>query len=149
MSAAMGRWTSYYIGRRIMLQDWRYIAIAISKKHARDRGAGQANFEDGEDNHDESEQYEVLDDLAASYTGQTAANYSVTINILKRLTAKSLKIFGQVSRRWHKFIGCGTSLSLLLSPSGEKVKPIPRQDREVKEGYPPRKRAKITSLEAL
>ncbi|KAL9572225.1 hypothetical protein ACKAV7_003638 [Fusarium commune] len=39
--------------------------------------------------------------------------------------------------------------SLLSSPSGKKVKPIPRQDREVKEGHPPRKQAKVTSLEAL
>ncbi|RGP59552.1 recq family [Fusarium longipes] len=30
-----------------------------SKKHARDRGASRADFEDGEDNHDESEQYEA------------------------------------------------------------------------------------------
>ncbi|KAG4274817.1 hypothetical protein FPRO04_14476 [Fusarium proliferatum] len=149
MSAAMGRWTSYYIGRRIMLQDWRHIAIAISKKHARDRGAGRADFEDGEDDHDESEQYEVPDDLAASHTGQTAANYGVTIDILKRLTAESLEIFGQVSHRWHKFLGCDKSSSLLSSPSGKKVEPIPRQDREVKEGHPPRKRAKVTSLEAL
>jgi hypothetical protein len=73
----------------------------------------------------------------------------VTIDVLKRLTAESLEIFGQVSHRWYKFLGCGISLSLLLSPSGEKVKPIPRQDREVKEGHPPRKRAKITSLEVL
>ncbi|KAK2667265.1 Helicase, C-terminal, partial [Fusarium oxysporum f. sp. vasinfectum] len=149
ISAAMGRWTSYYIGRRIMLQDWRHIAIAISKKHARDRGAGRADFEDGEDDHDESEQYEVPDDLAASHTGQTAANYGVTIDILKRLTAESLEIFGQVSHRWHKFLGCDKSSSLLSSPSGKKVEPIPRQDREVKEGHPPRKRAKVTSLEAL
>jgi hypothetical protein len=91
----------------------------------------------------------VPDNLAAFYIGQTAANYGITIKILKRLTAKSLEIFRQVSHRWYKFLGCGTSLSLLLSPSGEKVKPIPRQDREVKEGHPPRKRAKITSLEAL
>ncbi|KAG7406728.1 putative ATP-dependent DNA helicase Q1 [Fusarium oxysporum f. sp. rapae] len=97
MSAAMGRWTSYYIGRRIMLQDWRHIAIAISKKHARDQGAGRADFEDGEDNHNKSEQYKVPDNLAASHTGQTAANYSVTINILKRLTAKSLEIFRQAA----------------------------------------------------
>ncbi|RGP59432.1 recq family helicase [Fusarium sporotrichioides] len=78
-----------------MLQDWRHIAIAISKKYARDRGAGRADLEDGEDDHDESEQYEVPDDLAASHTGQTAANYGVTIDILKRLTAESLEIFGQ------------------------------------------------------
>ncbi|KAK2684336.1 hypothetical protein QWA68_016833, partial [Fusarium oxysporum] len=141
--------TSYYIGRRIMLQDWRHIAIAISKKHARDRGAGRADFEDGEDDHDESEQYEVPDDLAASHTGQTAANYGVTINILKCLTAESLEIFRQVSHRWHKFLGCDTSSSLLSSPSGKKVEPVPRQDREVEEGHPPRKRAKVTSLEAL
>ncbi|EXM14239.1 hypothetical protein FOTG_17350 [Fusarium oxysporum f. sp. vasinfectum 25433] len=150
MSAAMGRWTSYYIGRRIILQDWRHIAIAISKKHARDRGAGRADFEDGEDDYDKSEQYKVPDNLAASHTGQTAANYGVTINILKRLTAKSLEIFRQVSHRWHKFLGCDDkSSSLLSSPSGKKVEPIPRQDREVKEGHPPRKQAKVTSLEAL
>ncbi|VTO90231.1 unnamed protein product [Fusarium graminearum] len=92
-----------------MLQDWRHIAIAISKKYARDRGAGRADLEDGGDDHDESEQYEVPDDLAASHTGQTAANYGVTIDILKRLTAESLEIFGQVSHRWHKFLGCDIS----------------------------------------
>ncbi|KAL5604001.1 hypothetical protein FOVSG1_006751 [Fusarium oxysporum f. sp. vasinfectum] len=70
MSAAMGRWTSYYIGRRIMLQDWRHIAIAISKKHARDRGAGRADFEDGEDDHDESEQYEREEGFQAWLRGE-------------------------------------------------------------------------------
>jgi superfamily II DNA helicase RecQ len=157
MSGAMGRWTSYYIGRRIMLQDWRHIAIAISKKHARDRGAARADFEDGEDDYDESEQYEVPDDLAASHTGQTAANYGVTIDVLKRLTAESLEIFGQVSRRWHRFLGCdispsllsSSSSSLLSSSSGKKVEPIPIQVREAKEGHPPRKRAKAISLETL
>ncbi|RSL77007.1 hypothetical protein CEP52_017750, partial [Fusarium oligoseptatum] len=68
MSGAMGKWTSHYIGRRITLQDWRHIAIAISKKHARDRGAARADFEDGDDD-DESEQYEAPDDLAACHTG--------------------------------------------------------------------------------
>jgi len=28
----------------------------------------------------------------------------VTIDVLKRLTADSLEIFGQVSHRWHKFL---------------------------------------------
>ncbi len=103
MSRAVARWTHYYMGRRIILQDWRHIVITISKKHARLRGAAKADFEDTSNSNDK-EQYEILDDLAASYTGQTAANYGVTINVLKRLTADSLKIFRQVSYRWHKFL---------------------------------------------
>jgi hypothetical protein len=35
MSRAMAKLTYYYIGRRILLQDWRHIAIAIGKKLAR------------------------------------------------------------------------------------------------------------------
>ncbi|KAK2931868.1 hypothetical protein FoTM2_009385 [Fusarium oxysporum f. sp. vasinfectum] len=120
ISAAMGRWTSYYIGRRIMLQDWRHIAIAISKKHARDRGAGRADFEDGEDDHDESEQYEVPDDLAASHTGQTAANYGVTIDILKRLTAESLEIFGQQEEAVRQAAAQQSPLVAVLPTGGGK-----------------------------
>ena len=104
MSRAVAKWTYHYMGRRITLQDWRHIAIAISKKHARLRGAAKADFEDASDGNDE-EQYEIPDDLAASHTGQTAANYGVTIDVLKRLTADSLEIFGQVSHRWHQFLG--------------------------------------------
>lgn len=37
MSRAVSKWTHHYMGRRITLQDWRHIAIAISKKLARDR----------------------------------------------------------------------------------------------------------------
>ncbi|KAJ6438049.1 recq family helicase [Purpureocillium lavendulum] len=103
MTAAVSRLSQHYMGRRITLQDWRHIAIAISKKHARQRGAAVPDFEDDEE-HDESENYEVPDDLAACHTGQTAANYGVTIDILKRLTAESLEVFGQVSHRWHKFL---------------------------------------------
>ncbi len=103
MSRAVARQTHYYIGRRITLQDQRHIVITISKKHARLQGAAKADFEDTSNSNDK-EQYEILDDLAASYTGQTVANYSVIINILKCLTADSLKIFRQVSHRWHKFL---------------------------------------------
>ncbi|KAJ4175386.1 hypothetical protein NW755_014926, partial [Fusarium falciforme] len=151
MSGAMGKWTSHYIGRRITLQDWRHIAIAISKKHARDRGAARADFDDG-DNDDESEQYEAPDDLAACHTGQTAANYGVTIDVLKRLTAESLEIFGQVSRRWHKFLGCDAQQLSDLEPplpaSSSKRKGTVEPGGEEK-CHPPRKRAKIASLERL
>ncbi|KAH7463343.1 hypothetical protein FOMA001_g18143 [Fusarium oxysporum f. sp. matthiolae] len=152
MSGAMGKWTSHYIGRRTTLQDWRHIAIAISKKHARDRGAARADFEDGDDD-DESEQYEAPDDLAACHTGQTAANYSVTIDVLKRLTAESLDIFGQVSRRWHKFLGCDAQQHLsasgpLLPTSLSKRKGRAESGGEEK-CQRPRKRAKIASLEKL
>lgn len=152
MSGAMGKWTSHYIGRRITLQDWRHIAIAISKKHARDRGAARADFEDGDDD-DESEQYEAPDDLAACHTGQTAANYGVTIDVLKRLTAESLDIFGQVSRRWHKFLGCDAQQQSALEPppstSSSKRKGAAESGGEEKKCHPPRKRAKIASLEKL
>ncbi len=93
MSRAVARQTHYYMGRRITLQDQRHITIAISKKHARLQGAAKADFKDTS-NSNNKEQYEIPDDLAASYTGQTAANYGVIINVLKRLTADSLKIFG-------------------------------------------------------
>ncbi|KAJ4220866.1 hypothetical protein NW757_014483 [Fusarium falciforme] len=149
----MGKWTSHYIGRRITLQDWRHIAIAISKKHARDRGATQADFEDG-DNNDESEQYEAPDNLAACHTGQTAANYGVTIDVLKRLTAKSLEIFGRVSHRWHKFLGYDAQQRLsTLEPPASTSSSLKRKGKVEPIGEerfcPPRKRAKIASLKKL
>ncbi len=103
MSRAVARWTYYYMGRRITLQDQRHIVITISKKHARLRGAAKADFEDTSNGNDK-EQYEIPDNLVASYTGQTVANYGVTINVLKRLTADFLKIFRQVSYQQHKFL---------------------------------------------
>jgi hypothetical protein len=98
MSKAMARWTYYYINRRIILQDWRHIAIAISKKLACKQGLAKADFDNIRPG-DDKEHYEVPDDLAAGHTGRTAANYGMTINVLKRLTADSLEIFGQVSYR--------------------------------------------------
>ena len=112
MSRAVAKWTHHYMGQWITLQDWRHIAIAISKKHARQRGAAKADFEDT-GNSNNKEQYEIPDDLAASHMGQTAANYSVTIDVLKRLTADSLEIFEQVSHQWHKF------LELVEQPSSQ------------------------------
>ena len=103
MSRAVARQTHHYIGRQITLQDQRHITIAISKKHARLQGTTKADFEDTSDSNDK-EQYKIPDDLAASYIGQTAANYSMTIDILKHLIADSLKIFRQVSYQWHKFL---------------------------------------------
>ncbi len=103
MSRAVARQTYYYIGRRITLQDQRHIVITISKKHAYLQGAAKADFKDTS-NSNNKEQYEIPDNLAASYTGQTAANYSVIINVLKRLTADFLKIFRQVSYQQHKFL---------------------------------------------
>ncbi len=103
MSRAVARQTYYYIGRRITLQDQRHIAIAISKKHARLQGTAKADFKDTSNSNDK-EQYEIPDDLAASYTGQIAANYSIIINMLKRLIADFLKIFRQVSHRQYKFL---------------------------------------------
>ncbi|KFY65576.1 hypothetical protein V496_02463 [Pseudogymnoascus sp. VKM F-4515 (FW-2607)] len=41
-------------------------------------------------------QYEIPDDLAVSHTTKTAENYGVTIDLLKRLTAESLEIFGSL-----------------------------------------------------
>lgn len=81
------------MGLRITLRDWRHIAIAISKRHARQRGAVKADFDDDDDD-DDAERYEIPDDLAASHTGRTAEHYGVTIDVLKRLTAESLEVFG-------------------------------------------------------
>ena len=94
------------MGHRITLQDWRHIAIAISKKHARQEGDEASAFEKADDDDDDNdgEHYEIPDDLAASHTSRTATRYGVTIDVLKRLTAESLEVFGQVSRRWHRFL---------------------------------------------
>ena len=107
LSAALASRTEHYMGVRITLRDWRHIAIAISKKHARQRGGAKADFEDDEDSDDDAENYETPDDLAASHSTKTGNNYGVTIDVLKRLTAESLEVFGQVSHRWHRFLGCG------------------------------------------
>lgn len=74
MLRAVSKWTLHYMGRRITLQDWRHIAVAISKKLARNRGVKKADFENDDDD-DDSEQYEIPDDLAASHTTKTAENY--------------------------------------------------------------------------
>ncbi|KFZ11070.1 hypothetical protein V501_04922 [Pseudogymnoascus sp. VKM F-4519 (FW-2642)] len=140
MSRAVSNWTLHYMGRRITLQDWRHIAVAISKKLARDRGVKKADFENDDDD-DDSEQYEIPDDLAASHTTKTAENYGVTINVLKQLTAESLEIFGQVSHQWHKFLG------LIEQPSSPSLKPSLKRKCVVEAGgLAPRKRPKILPL---
>ncbi len=103
MSRAVARQTYYYIGRRITLQDQRHITITISKRLAYQQGAPKANFEDSSTSNNK-EYYEIPDDLVAGYTSQTIANYSITINILKRLIADSLKIFRQVSYQQYTFL---------------------------------------------
>jgi superfamily II DNA helicase RecQ len=138
MSNAVAKWTHHYMGRRITLQDWRHIAIAISKKHARQRGAVKADFEEADD--DDTEQYEVPDDLAASHTGQTAANYGVTIDVLKRLTADSLEIFGQVSHRWHTFLK-------LIKQQPSSQPPLKRKGAADVRELAPMKRPKVLYLE--
>jgi hypothetical protein len=55
------------------------------------------------DDDDDAERYEIPNNLAAYHTRRTAANYGVTIDMLRRLT-DSLEIIGQVSHRWHKFL---------------------------------------------
>jgi hypothetical protein len=136
MSRAMAKWTHHYMGRRITLQDWRHIAIATSKKLARVQGSAKADFEEGDD--DDAERYEIPDDLAACHTGRTAANYGVTIDVLKRLTADSLEVFRQVSHRWHKFL-----------PLTEEPSSTPSLKRKTAVGareLPPPKRPKMLPL---
>jgi superfamily II DNA helicase RecQ len=112
LSRALAKWSQHYIGQRITLQQWRHIAIAVSRRHTRARGPQRGYFspagqEDGDDDEEEEgEGYEDVEDLAAAHTSRTAAGYGVTIDILKRLTSESLEVFGQASRRWHRFIGC-------------------------------------------
>ncbi|PON19994.1 hypothetical protein TGAM01_v211133 [Trichoderma gamsii] len=128
----------------IILQDWRHIAIAVSKNHARQRGAATADFEeDDNDDDDEAEQYEISDDLAAAHTTKAAANYGVTIDVLRRLTAESLEIFGQVSHRWHKF------LELDQPSSGPPPLPLKREaEADIKpQALRPSKRARVMYLE--
>ncbi|PNP37241.1 hypothetical protein TGAMA5MH_10863 [Trichoderma gamsii] len=143
ISKAMAKWSYHYMGRRITLQDWRHIAIAVSKKHARQRGAAKADFEEDDNDDDEAEQYEIPDDLAAAHTTKTAANYGVTIDVLRRLTAESLEIFGQVSHRWHKF------LELDQPSSGPPPLPLKREaEADIKPQAPrPSKRARVMHLE--
>ena len=106
ISQAIAKCTYRYMGVRLTLQNWRHICIAISKKHARQRGAARADLGEEDDvDDDEAERYEVPDDLAAAHSTATANRYGVTMDILKRLTADSLEVFGQVSRRWHAFLG--------------------------------------------
>ena len=112
ISAAMAKWTYYYMGTRLTLQDWRHIAIATSRRHARQRGARRADFHDhgagaspDDDPEGTSEGYEVPDDLAAAHTTRTSSAYGVTVDILRRLTADSIDTFREVSHRWHQFLG--------------------------------------------
>ncbi|KAL6689612.1 P-loop containing nucleoside triphosphate hydrolase protein [Trichoderma pleuroticola] len=114
----------------ITLQDWRHITIAVSKKHARQRGAAKADFEeDDNDDDNEAEQYEIPDDLAAAHTTKTAANYGVTID---------------VSYRWHKFLE-------LNQPSSGPPPPLPLKreaEADIKPQAPrPLKRARVMYLE--
>ncbi|RFU71790.1 recq family helicase, partial [Trichoderma arundinaceum] len=143
ISKAMAKWSYHYMGRRITLQDWRHIAIAISKKHARQRGVAKADFEEDDNDDDEAERYEIPDDLAAAHTTKTAANYGVTIDVLRRLTAESLEVFGQVSHRWHKF------LELDQPSSGRRPSPLEREaEADIKPQAPrPSKRARVMHLE--
>ncbi|KAH7117355.1 hypothetical protein EDB81DRAFT_916071 [Dactylonectria macrodidyma] len=110
MSRALAKWSQHYMGQRVILQQWRHIAVTISRRHTREKGPRRANFDEaglgGEDEEAEAEGYEEADDLAAAHTTRTAAGYGVTIDILKRLTSESLDVFGQASRRWHRFLGC-------------------------------------------
>jgi hypothetical protein len=129
MSRAMAAKTSKHIGVRITLRDYRHIAVAISRKHAREKGRQKSDFDQDEDEDEanKGEQYEVADDLAASHTGQTAEHYGVTIDILKRLTADSLETFRQVSDRWHQFLGLTKE-----KEEREKVEKV-EKEREKKE----------------
>ncbi|KAH6985102.1 hypothetical protein EDB80DRAFT_591281 [Ilyonectria destructans] len=53
-------------------------------------------------------------------------NYGVTIDVLKRLTAESLDIFGQVSHRWHQFLGCAGQQP---TPAGPRPKSKSKQGK--------------------
>ncbi|KAH7110378.1 recQ family helicase [Dactylonectria estremocensis] len=100
-------------------------AAIASKKHARQRGAAKADFEDA-DNNDDAKRYKVPDDLAAAYTSQTAANYGVTID--------------------HTFLGCTGQ-----PPSGPSLKrkgaAADAKGQEARVALP--KRAKTMPLEKL
>ncbi|KAL2201601.1 hypothetical protein CC79DRAFT_1351830 [Sarocladium strictum] len=102
ISKAIAKWTHYYMGVRLTLQNWRHIAIAIGKKHTRGK---QANTKSDSDN-----------DLGTA----TAANYGVTADILKRLTADSLEVFGRVSRRWHRFLNLDRAPCIALTTSRKR-----------------------------
>jgi superfamily II DNA helicase RecQ len=136
ISSAMTRWTPCYTGQRITLQDWRHIAIAISKKLARKEGLEKADFEETDD---DQEHYEALDDLAAGHSTQTSASHGVTIDVLKRLTAESLEVFGQVSHRWHRFLG-------LVEPVQQQARLLtePIQQRDRLSPPPPPLRGKVS-----
>ncbi|KAI1067942.1 hypothetical protein LB507_004186, partial [Fusarium sp. FIESC RH6] len=60
--------------------------------------ATRADFKDSSNNN-KSEQYKTPNNLATYHTSQTATNYSITINILKRLTAESLDVFRQYTAK--------------------------------------------------
>ncbi|KAF5544142.1 recQ family helicase [Fusarium napiforme] len=110
MSSIMGKETQHHLGYKITIQHWRHIAIAISKKHARRKAGMQADFDEGDEDEEydpeDQEQYEEPDDIAAGHTSRVAEHYGVTMDIVKRLSAESLRVFKQVSHRWHVFLGC-------------------------------------------
>lgn len=97
MSCTIADRSLYYIGQQITFQDWQYIAIAISRKHVYKRGTLRGDFENKNNKDNNKELYKALDNLTAYYTKKAAANYSIIINILKNLSIKLFKIFGQVS----------------------------------------------------
>jgi hypothetical protein len=149
-SQAMAKWTYHYMGRRLTLQDWRHIAIAISKKHARERGAARADFADDMGEDEEAERFEDSDDLAAAHTTERSANYGVTIDILKWLTADALEVFEKVSRRWHRFLGLSQDAPSMqppraLSAAGNGAIRVESSDDGCL--VRPSKRAKIMKLE--
>ena len=134
MSQAMGRCTQRYLGRQLSLQPWRHVVIAISRRLAREQGRVRADFDKEEDDDNDGEQYQVADDLAAAHTGNTAANYGVTIDIIKKLSADSLETFRQVSHRWHQFLGLvdadrGVSAGKRKNDSGPLQKPTSKRPR--------------------
>ncbi|KAL2211173.1 hypothetical protein CC79DRAFT_1347853 [Sarocladium strictum] len=105
ISKAMAKWTHYYMG-----------------KHTRGK---QADTEGDSDDDlgldlDEAEQYKVPNNLAAAHSTATAANYGVTADILKRLTADSLEVFSRVSRRWHRFLNLDRAPCTALTASRKR-----------------------------
>ncbi|KAL2203436.1 hypothetical protein CC79DRAFT_1390855 [Sarocladium strictum] len=105
ISKAMAKWTHYYIGKHTCGKQ-------ADTKGDSDDGLGL--------DLNEAEQYKVPDDLAAAHSTATAANYSVTADILKRLIANSLKVFGRVSRQWHRFLNLDQAPCIALTASRKR-----------------------------
>ncbi|OLL24154.1 ATP-dependent DNA helicase tlh1, partial [Neolecta irregularis DAH-3] len=99
MSKILARETEARIGISVTIQDYRHMAIAISRQHVQKWEIQNENEED-----DDSDGFDTLEDLQAAHRSVTARNYGVSSNILKSLDSNSINLFRIISKEWHRFL---------------------------------------------